>query len=180
MTRADFIIPECFIDTNLVETLVFGQGMCNHQKGCNQVTRIMQTKFADRFAVGIIDADKRMPGYTTEFNVVATSSHLSLLRHKIKPHFIVKISPACDGFILDCAARSGVNPEKFNLPTQPKPFTTQTKNVLSSRDARFKSLFNSLAEDPEMDLMKSLLSYLAERSYSASDVDITNLFNKLI
>lgn len=31
-----------------------------------------------------------------------------------------------------------------------------------------------------MDLMKSLLSYLAERSYSASDVDITNLFNKLI
>lgn len=72
--RADFIIPECYIDTNLVETLVC-QGGCNHQKGCNQVAKIMQEKFADRFAVGIIDADKRRPGYLTEFREIASSKH---------------------------------------------------------------------------------------------------------
>jgi hypothetical protein len=60
--RADFIIPECYIDTNLVETLVCPAG-CNHQKGCNQVAKVMQEKFADRFAIGMIDADKRRPGY---------------------------------------------------------------------------------------------------------------------
>lgn len=43
--RADFIIPECYIDTNLVETLVCSGG-CNHQKGCNQVAKVMQEKFA--------------------------------------------------------------------------------------------------------------------------------------
>lgn len=44
--RADFIIPECYVDTNLVETLVCPAG-CNHQKGCNQVAKVMQEKFAN-------------------------------------------------------------------------------------------------------------------------------------
>ena len=47
-TRADFMIPECYIDTNLVETLACPVG-CNHQKRCNQVVKIVREKFADRF-----------------------------------------------------------------------------------------------------------------------------------
>ena len=39
--RADFVIPECYIDTNLVETLSCTGG-CNHQKGCNQVAKVMK------------------------------------------------------------------------------------------------------------------------------------------
>lgn len=53
-----FIIPECYIDTNLVETLIITDG-CNHQKGCNTVVKTMQQKFANAFSVGIIDEDKR-------------------------------------------------------------------------------------------------------------------------
>lgn len=80
--RADFIIPECYIDTNLVETLVFTGG-CNHQKGCNQVAKVMQEKFANRFAVGIIDADKRRPSYLNEFEKLrpANTSNSSVIRH---------------------------------------------------------------------------------------------------
>ena len=48
-----FIIPECYIDTNLVETLIITDG-CNHQKGCNTVVKTMQQKFANAFSVGII------------------------------------------------------------------------------------------------------------------------------
>ena len=66
--RADYIIPECYVDANLIETLVCKAG-CNHQKGCNQVAKVMQEKFADRFAVGIIDADKRKPSYLNSFNM---------------------------------------------------------------------------------------------------------------
>lgn len=53
-----FIIPECYIDTNLVESLITTEG-CNHQKGCNTVANTMKNKFKDNFAVGIIDNDKR-------------------------------------------------------------------------------------------------------------------------
>lgn len=75
--RSEYILPECYIDTNLVETLVFHAG-CNHQKGCNQVCKVMQEKFPDRFAVGIIDADKRRPSYINEFQEIASSEHLKL------------------------------------------------------------------------------------------------------
>lgn len=97
--RADFIIPECYIDTNLVETLVCTGG-CNHQKGCNQVAKVMQEKFADRFAVGIIDADKRRPGYLNEFYEIASSEHIKLFRHPARSHFMILVHPAADGFIL--------------------------------------------------------------------------------
>lgn len=97
--RTDFIIPECYVDTNLVETLVCPNG-CNHQKGCNQVAKIMREKFVNRFAVGIIDADKRRPGYLNEFREIAASEHLKLFRHSIRPHFIILVHPAVEGFIL--------------------------------------------------------------------------------
>lgn len=55
--RVDFIIPECYIDTNLVETLAC-YGGCNHQKGCNQVAKVMQEKFVDRFATKNVMSNK--------------------------------------------------------------------------------------------------------------------------
>ena len=48
-----FIIPECYIDTNLVETLIITDG-CNHKKGSNTVVKTMQQTFANAFSVVII------------------------------------------------------------------------------------------------------------------------------
>ena len=52
------LIPECYIDTNLIETISF-KG-CNHQKSCSMVANTMKKKYAERFAVGIIDKDKKL------------------------------------------------------------------------------------------------------------------------
>lgn len=173
--RSDFIIPECYIDTNLVETLVFSGG-CNHQKGCNQVAKVMKEKFADRFAVGIIDADKRRPGYLYEFSKIACSLHLSVFKHSSRPHFIILVYPAADGFILSCAEFSGIKMENYGLSNKLKEFTTQTKNVMSNKDPRFKRLFNDMKNDGELKLMASVLSYLANATYSAKEEDIKSLF----
>lgn len=175
--RADFIIPECYIDTNLAETLVC-HGGCNHQKVCNQVARTMMTKFADRFAVGIIDADKRQPSYVTEFRVVASSSHLKLLRHFDRPHFIILVSPAADGFILSCAKGARVDLQQYGLSPILKEFTTQTKNVMSNKDPRFKELFMAMEDSGEMKLMKSLLAYLTATTYRSKDEELAAIFEE--
>jgi hypothetical protein len=52
------IITECYIDTMVVEIALDEANGCNHQKGCNNVARIMQSKLQDKFAIGIIDDDK--------------------------------------------------------------------------------------------------------------------------
>lgn len=173
--RADFIIPECYIDTNLVETLVCHDG-CNHQKGCNHVARIMQTKFAGRFAVGVIDADKRQPGYVAEFHEIATSEHLKLLRHNNRPHFIILISPAADGFILSCASNAEVDITQYGLSPKLKEFTAQTKNVMSNKNPRFKQLFRSLEDSGEIKLMKILLAYLSATTYQSKDSELVAIF----
>lgn len=173
--RADFIIPECFIDTNLVETLACAAG-CNHQKGCNQVAKVMQEKFADRFAVGIMDADKRRPGYLTEFSKISSSEHIEILRHSQRPHFIILIHPAADGFILACAGTAEINMAEYGLSSIMKEFTAQTKNVMSNKDPRFKQLFKYMENIGEFKLMKSLLLYLTSKTYKASDKEIKSIF----
>ena len=176
--RADFIIPECYIDTNLVETLVCPGG-CNHQKGCNQVAKVMQEKFADRFAVGIIDADKRKPSYLNEFNEVAASEHIQLLRHYRLLHFIILVHPATDGFILSCADAADLRMNDYDLSPILKEFTTQTKNVMSNKDIRFKRLFKAMENIGEIRLFKSLVSYLVNTTYQVSDNEIVTIFQKL-
>lgn len=175
--RADFIIPECYIDTNLVETLVCSAG-CNHQKGCNQVAKVMQEKFADRFAIGMIDADKRRPGYLDEFMEIASSEHIRLFRHYRRPHFIILVYPAADGFILSCAESAHVDVREYGLSPVLKEFTVQTKNVMSNKDIRFKRLFKAIKVTGEMKLLESVLTYLIDNCYQISDQEILNLFEE--
>lgn len=173
--RADFVIPECYVDTNLVETLVCHAG-CNHQKGCNQVAKVMQEKFADRFAVGIIDADKRRPGYLDEFDKIVTGEHLVVYRHRSRPHFIVLVYPAIDGFILSSVADAEIDLTTFGLPNTLSEFTKHTKNVMSNKDARFKSLFATIGDTGEMAVFKKLITYLCENTYQSKDADIVEIF----
>ena len=42
MVVTECLIPECYIDTNLVETVSFTG--CNHQKSCSMVAGTMQRK----------------------------------------------------------------------------------------------------------------------------------------
>jgi hypothetical protein len=58
------IIPECYIDTNLIETILNIKGYytegVNHQKGCNTVVKTMNgQKLKNDFALGIVDADNK-------------------------------------------------------------------------------------------------------------------------
>lgn len=173
--RADFIIPECYIDTNLVETLVCTAG-CNHQKGCNQVAKVMQEKFSNRFAVGIIDADKRRSGYLNEFNEIASSEHIKVFHHSSRQHFIILVHPAADGFILSCAEIAQINMSEYGLSPVLKEFTAQTKNVMSNKDIRFKRLFKSMEDFGEMKLMKSLIDYFVSNMYNTDVEVIRSLF----
>lgn len=46
-------MPECYVDTNLIEYLV--KAGVNHQHSCTKVVGLLKNNFADKFAIGIID-----------------------------------------------------------------------------------------------------------------------------
>ena len=134
------IIPECNIDTNLIETLVPPITRYNHQKGCGTVAKVMKEDFADRFAVGIIDKDKVFLDYLKEFDEVTRRGNLELYKHREKHHYFIRISPAMERFIMTNAELAGLSLEKFGLPTKFEYFKKISKTVDSKNDHRFKRL----------------------------------------
>ena len=62
-----YFVPECYVDTNLIESLLETDGV-NHQMGCNNVAKAMESGvLKESFAVGIIDSDKRKLAYAEYF-----------------------------------------------------------------------------------------------------------------
>ena len=179
MEKKDWhIVPECYIDTNLAEYLLNSHGV-NHQKGCNAVAKKMtESNLKDQFSIGIIDNDKRQHSYVSEFTEIAHTQHIALLKHKSRPHYFVRISPAMDQFILDCAAGQGVNLQDYGLPSKLTEFTKITKDVNVKNDHRFKSLFGVLEKSDEMIRLRSVLNYLNDKQYNCDLKELKEFFDE--
>ena len=70
MNIAYNILPECFVDTAIVNALMKIEGCYVdplHCYGCNKVGDMMKNKLGDEFALGIIDNDKRQHSYNNNF-----------------------------------------------------------------------------------------------------------------
>ena len=172
-----YFVPECYVDTNLVESLLETDGV-NHQKGCNTVVNTMKGKVLnDDFAVGIIDSDKRQPSYVKDFTEIAHTEHLFLMKHNAKPHYLVMIKPAMDQFILDCAKEQDVRMSDFSLSSDLDGFKRQTKTVNTKHDTRFKTLFKAIKQNAEMSTLCCVLNYLKEQRYQSKAEDLAQFFN---
>ena len=152
------VMPECFVDTNLIEYLL--NAGVNHQHCCSKVVGQMKSTFADRFAVGIIDKDKVQLGYIQECDVIAQTEHLTLMKHRERHQYLITIAPAVATFVLDCAEEQMVDVKAFGLPDELKRFTDETKRVSSNSDPRFKSLFAAIKNNNERHTLKMALKYL--------------------
>lgn len=168
------VMPECYVDTNLTEYLL--DAAVNHQHSCTKVIGLLKDKFADKFAVGIIDKDKVELGYIRECEELAKTSHLTLLKHKMTPHYLITIHPAIDGFVLDCAKEQGINPEDYGIPSKLKAFTKVSKSVTSNTDVRFKNLFAAIKDNTEVKVLKKTLKYLCQNQYRSDIAQLKGLY----
>jgi len=169
------ILPECYVDTNLIETLVppIIRGY-NHQMGCGTVGKKMQVNFSDSFALGIIDKDKKQLDYLKEFTEVKKSGPLTLHRHKSKHHYIIQISPAIEQFILDAVASIGLSMEDFGLPAEINALTKVTKTEQSKNAVKFKDLFKAIKKAGNADFLRlaQWVKYLRDNPYDARIEDL--------
>ena len=89
----------------------------------------------------------------------------------------ITVAPAIDRFVLDSAQDSGVDPEKYGIPSDLKEFTKISKSVASNTDRRFKALFAALKDNQEIRLLRSVLKYLCENKYDADTTELSQMFN---
>ncbi|MDO9267520.1 MAG: hypothetical protein Q7T96_00220 [Methylobacter sp.] len=177
------IIPECYIDTNLVETIVPPERAgstrgYNHQHSCNKVVGIMKDKLNDDFAVGILDYDKRPLSQTSKFELLTEKQSLKLYKHPEKNHYLI-FHPPIEQWILDEAKQVGISLDApaYNLPTTLKELMNETKHEHSKNDQRFKCLFRALIKQNAfgINLLATWTKYLKEHPYSADKQELINL-----
>lgn len=169
-----FVIPECYIDTALVECILSEH--VNHQHSCNNVVRTMKERYGNGFAVGVIDNDKRRVGYLGECSLIAKSRHLAIFKHQSRSHFIITVSPAMDGFVWDCAKEQGVRMSEMGFPTDLKGFEKESKSERLPFDKRFPCLFQSIKSNAEIVILCNTLRYLCEEQYNARKDRIADFF----
>jgi len=173
------IMPECFIDTTLVSSLL--DAKVSHKHSCNEVAREMEKgKYKDAFAVGIIDNDKRKISYIESFDEIGRTDNLTFLKHRDKPHYVIKVGKehkAMETFIKANVDAIGMKMEDFDLPSDLADLIEQTKNRVSTqKDPRIQKLFKAIRQSPEVAKLQDVLTYLAANRYN---VDIDELKKKI-
>ena len=177
----DAVFPECYVDTNLTETIAppvrrGAQQGYNHQKGCGTVAMKMQEHYGDRFALGIIDKDKHALDYLKEFTEAINAGSLILHRHTdpAKHHYIIQISPAIEQFILDSAASVNVSLEEFGLPSDFDHLKKVSKQKNSKSDTSFRNLFKAIHAKaaPQFQMLSGWVQYLRETTYKADIAEL--------
>jgi len=164
------IIPECYIDTCLTETITSCFDRFNHQKGCGTVSKVMREKFNDNFALGIIDKDKNKIPYLQEFDLIASKDSLYLYKHRTNHHYIIQIAPAIEKFFLKAAKEKDIDITTFGFPVELKELTKVTKQISDKNEAdfkMFKQLFKELSDATEMVMLSNLILYLGDNMYKA-------------
>ena len=167
------VLPECYVDTNLIQYLM--HGTVNHQRSCNKVVGTLKRSFSNRFAIGIIDKDKVEVGYLAECDAIVNSEHLCVLKHRVLPHYLITISPAVDGFLLDCAKEQGVSLKDYQLPSDLKEFTKQTKKITANKNPSIRNLIIAIKNNKEIIALGKTLRYLQEAKYE-SRIDYIKAF----
>jgi hypothetical protein len=168
------IITECFVDTLLVETVSPPSKGYNHQNCCTKVLNVMNTKFANSFALGIIDDDKVVPKSFDPFYLVKKhNNHLALYKHESRPHYIIKLSKAAEDFILKTAQQCGISLDAYNLPVDLENFKKKTKHIISKKDPDLKNLFVELKSNHISDFHKlaQWIDYLKTHPYGKPEED---------
>lgn len=157
------IITECYVDTLLVETIVPPDKGYNHQHACTKVLSTMSKKLADVPAIGIIDDDKMEPAGMKDFVLMKKyNDALKLYKHRDSAHYIIKICPAMEQFILDAAKQCGVSPLTCNLPEELNELRKITKHKTSKDDKNLRKLVSSLKQQGAESIcqLKQWLEYL--------------------
>ena len=174
------IIPECYVDTCLTETITSCYNQFNHQKGCGAVIKKMQGVFNDSFAVGIIDKDKREEPYLQEFELVSSNDSIFLYKHRERHHYIIQISPAIERFFLKAADEKEIDITTYGLPNDLKSLTKMTKQISDKNERAFitfKQLFKDISDASEFQRLAALILYLGDKVYNADVESLREIVN---
>lgn len=169
-------IPECYLDTNLVEVLLEKPDAVNHKKGSTTIAaRMKEPRLADSFVVASIDDDKRKLKELDEFLKIERlwRNGLKLFKHPVRKHYFIQLSPAIERWILIESAKGEIRLEDYGLPGDIRGLKGM-KSLSQRRDTRFGNLFRDMLKNEKCDEiieLKRWLIFFRDNNYN-SNIDL--------
>lgn len=174
-------MPECYIDTILIQTLVPPKknSRYNHQHGCFDVSNEMELfGLKDKFALGIIDNDKKKANYLRKFiEIDGSDQNVKLYKHSKNHQYYIEINPAIENWILKVCVDENIDITEFDLPNNLKELKRITKPQTSSKDKRFINLFLrfNLSNNRSVFKLKGWIGLLKEKNYHVDTNELKNV-----
>lgn len=131
------IVPECEVDTRIVQILADISKRPNHQKGHGNVASKMQFDLKNYQALGIIDEDTikvRKAKYFSEFKSIKTENGLTLKKHEERNHYLIVIMPAIEKWLLQNAELVNIIPENLGYELSDLKNFTKKKSIHKNQD----------------------------------------------
>ena len=168
------ILPECFADTLLAETLVPTKIGYSHQASCFKVESAMKHgRLNDSFALGIVDNDKTTISYLKDFTLLAEQpDKLLLWKHPAKPHYIIQICPALERWVLDVCDQAGISTEDFGIKNDLEALKNITKRESSLQHEGLCKLFKAIRarqDHPSIRKLTNWIQLLRDHNYHVSE-----------
>lgn len=166
-------IPECYLDTNLVETLLKVSDSVNHRKGNSNVVKQMEeVRFENSFLVALIDDDKikvkAIEGYK-KIERLSTKG-LKLFKHPDKKHYLIQLSPAIEKWLISECLKGEINPVEHGLPENLAGWRS-LKGRAQRNDEKFKELFRKMLKNEKCDEiieLKRWLEFFRDNNYNSN------------
>ena len=139
------IVPECEVDTRLVQILANFRKPPNHAKGHGKVANKLKSNLKNRIALGVIDEDKikiRKSPYFELFTLTISKHNLTLKKHPSLTHYLILIKPAIEMWLLENAKASGVSSK--NLGDNLEDLTNFTKKKDIHKNIHFTTFIKEL------------------------------------
>lgn len=175
------IVPECYIDTMLVQTLVppGRNSRYNHQHGCFAVSNEMELySLKNKFALAIVDNDNKKAKYLRTFDEIDNiDDTLKLYKLEHCHQYFIEVNPAIEAWILKVCDQEKIDLNKeFQLPQNLKELKRITKAQSSIKDKRFLDLFFKFKKSNNQSVLKlkSWITLLKQKNYN---VDLNELKN---
>ena len=107
------------------------------------VFQAFNQNFNDRLAVGVVDNDKKAPSEKNSFVPIYNHGCISLLRKPESRHFLIVLSPAIEGFLMEAASQAELDLAKYKMETL-KKMKIITKSAQVHQRQEMHALVNDL------------------------------------
>lgn len=160
-------VPECFVDSRLIQIILNSSKGPNHAHGVGKVLNKLEMDLLKYPAIGIIDQDPGKGAKPTiwsnyqpqllEENLI--NFGLGVFKHQSKNHLVIEIMPEIEKWILEACNESAVNPQEYGLPQNLHDLNMITKSINIHTNKEFTNLILKLLElnSPRLIKLKEIL-----------------------